>query len=123
MKNKIINKKNELILNEELKDLINEYNQFNSNFREKYYHLVNQFELLIKRPKSSKEKDLLRKQLTMTTEMLRSVQLDAECELDGERLITLFDSTLGNNKQEDDDWEMYFNLLKEFMTENNHCYF
>ena len=62
MKKRELNKKEDLGWNTELKELIDEYNEYNSVFRASYYHLLSHLETEIKRPKSPKEEELLRKQ-------------------------------------------------------------
>ncbi len=117
-------KKSQSVLNKELKNLISEYDAFNNNFRDQYFRLINDFESLINRPRSTDEFNKLKDELAQTIDILRSTQLDAECELTGEKLLSIIDAKIGKiNKEPDKEWDEYYDLLVEFMKEHNHCYF
>ena len=115
-------KNQEFAQNQELKKLFDEYKTFNADFNKKFERIRKQ--LKIKLFEENKDLNLLRNQFDETTNILRSVQLDAENEFNSEQFITLYEEVLGRASSDtNQEWEMYFKLLTEYMKEHNHCYF
>ena len=57
------------------------------------------------------------------SQILRSTQLDAVSELESEKLLDRISQINNSSEEPHSDWMDYFTLLKEYMSENGHCYF
>ncbi len=102
--------------------LITKHNKYNDEFTK---NLNANFESIRELLGSFKNENMdhITPEIQKIGELLRTTQLDAVSELESEKILSLFHQINSSAEEPHPDWMDYFTLLKEYMSENGHCYF
>jgi hypothetical protein len=105
-----------------LNRLITKHNKYTDEFTKNLNESFNSIKDVLSFFKNESSTEITL-EIKKISNILRSTQLDALSELESEKLLDRISQLNNTSEEPHSDWMDYFTLLKEYMSENGHCYF